>query len=78
MVDALAVAEKLRLTHPNHFATLVRVPVTFQRVHYDRCFTFHISIQWNLRTMNTMGPTVLSLVERPALSQRSHEVLAWD
>ncbi|CAI8039430.1 Gamma-butyrobetaine dioxygenase [Geodia barretti] len=36
VVDALAVAEKLRLTHPNHFATLVRVPVTFQRVHYDR------------------------------------------
>ena len=36
VVDALAVVEKLRVTHPHHFSTLVRVPATFNRTHYDR------------------------------------------
>ena len=41
IVDALAVVEKLRVTHPHHFATLVRVPTTFQRIHYERyIYTF--------------------------------------
>ena len=34
IVDGLAVVEKLRVTHPHHFDTLVRVPTTFQRI-YD-------------------------------------------
>ena len=36
IVDALAVVEKFRVTHPHHFSTLVRVPATFHRIHYDR------------------------------------------
>jgi gamma-butyrobetaine dioxygenase len=36
VIDTLAVVEKLRVTHPHHFATLVRVPATFQRIHYQR------------------------------------------
>ena len=36
IVDALAVAEKLRVTHPHHFATLVRVPSTYHSIHYER------------------------------------------
>ena len=36
MIDALAVVEKLRVTHPRHFATLVRIPATFHRIHYKR------------------------------------------
>ena len=36
VVDALAVVERLRVTHPHHFDTLVRVPATFQRIHYNR------------------------------------------
>ena len=36
VVDALAVAEKLRVTHPHHFDTLVRVPATFHRIYYKR------------------------------------------
>ena len=43
IVDALAVVEKFRLTHPHHFSTLVRVPATFHRIHYDR-YTVYIHI----------------------------------
>ena len=43
VVDALAVAEKFRVTHPHHFSTLVRVPATFHRIHYDR-YTVYIHI----------------------------------
>ena len=43
IVDALAVVEKLRVTHPHHFDTLVRVPATFHRIHHPMCVahTFH-------------------------------------
>ena len=37
VTDVLAVVEKMRITHPHHFATLVRIPATFHRIHYDRC-----------------------------------------
>ena len=36
VVDLLAVTERLRVTHPHHFATLVRIPATFIRIHYER------------------------------------------
>ena len=36
LVDGLAAFENLRVTHPHHFATLARVPATFQRIYYDR------------------------------------------
>ena len=36
VVDLLAVMERLRVTHPHHFATLVRIPATFIRIHYKR------------------------------------------
>jgi len=35
-VDAWHVAETLRATHPDHFDTLTRVPVTLEKVHFDR------------------------------------------
>ena len=37
VTDVLAVVEKMRVTHPHHFATLVRVPATYHRIHSDRC-----------------------------------------
>ena len=39
IVDSLAAVEKFRIKHPQHFATLVRVPATFHRIHYERSFT---------------------------------------
>ena len=35
-VDVFDVVEELRHQHPDHFNTLCSVPVTFQKVHYDR------------------------------------------
>ena len=43
IVDALAVVEKLRVTHPHHFDTLVRVPATFQRIYHSLCVARTIS-----------------------------------
>ena len=37
LVDALAVLERLRHTHPQHFSTLARVPTNYHRVHDNRC-----------------------------------------
>ena len=39
--------------------------------------TNYINIQWNLRTRDTMGPTILSLVERSSLSRRSNNTLKY-
>ena len=35
-MDAYPVLEELRQKHPEHFATLARVPATFQKIHYER------------------------------------------
>ena len=35
-VDAWPVIERLRAEHPTDFATLVRIPATFQKIHYNR------------------------------------------
>ena len=44
VVDLLAVMEKLRVTHPHHFDTLVRVPATFNRIHYERFIHYTYTI----------------------------------
>ena len=36
MVDCFAAADDLRTSDPEAFDTLVRVPATFQKIHYDR------------------------------------------
>ena len=36
LLDAYPVLEELRQKHPEHFATLARVPATFQKIHYER------------------------------------------
>ena len=36
LLDAYPIMEELRQKHPEHFATLARVPATFQKVHYER------------------------------------------
>ena len=51
IVDALAVAEKFRVTHPHHFSTLVRVPATFHCIHYDR-YTVYIHIHIQCKDIN--------------------------
>ena len=35
-LDVFHVAEQFRKDHPDKFHTLVRVPATFQKIHYDR------------------------------------------
>ena len=32
VLDSFAVAEEMREKHPQHFATLTRIPITFQRI----------------------------------------------
>ena len=39
LLDAFAVVEEMRKKHPQHFATLTRVPTTFQRIHSKRLAT---------------------------------------
>ena len=39
LLDAFAVVEEMRKKHPQHFATLARVPTTFQRIHSKRLAT---------------------------------------
>ena len=39
LLDAFAVVEEMRKKHPQHFATLTRVPTTFQRIHSKRLVT---------------------------------------
>ncbi|XP_078591276.1 putative gamma-butyrobetaine dioxygenase isoform X2 [Branchiostoma floridae x Branchiostoma japonicum] len=36
LLDVFPVVEHLRVHHPEDFNTLVRVPVTFQKIHFDR------------------------------------------
>jgi len=33
LLDAFAVVEEMRVKHPQHFATLTRVPATFEKAH---------------------------------------------
>ena len=33
LLDAFAVVEEMRVKHPQHFATLARVPATFEKTH---------------------------------------------
>jgi hypothetical protein len=50
VVDLLAVMERLRVTRPHHFATLIRVPATFFRIHYKRssyAFDTHTPYLWS-------------------------------
>lgn len=35
-IDAFYVAEKLREKYPHHFQTLLKVPATFKKIHFDR------------------------------------------
>lgn len=40
LLDIFAVAERFRETHPEEFNTLVRVPATFQKIHFERSVPF--------------------------------------
>ena len=35
-LDAFHVAEEMRKQHPEEFDSLVRIPATFQKIHFDR------------------------------------------
>jgi gamma-butyrobetaine dioxygenase len=58
IVDALAVVEKLRVTHPHHFSTLVKVPTTFHRIHYERDYPVHMVYRTPLIHLNGDGQIV--------------------
>ena len=44
-LDGFLVAEELRRRRPDAFATLLRVPATFQKIHYARASPAHIVCQ---------------------------------
>ena len=44
LLDAFPVLEEMRRCFPIHFATLVRVPATFQKIHYDRYIPLYMQI----------------------------------
>ncbi|XP_067682429.1 probable gamma-butyrobetaine dioxygenase [Haliotis asinina] len=44
-LDVFRVAEDFRKQNPGHFQSLVEVPATFQKVHYDRESPVHITFQ---------------------------------
>ena len=78
--------ERQHKSHPHYRVPQLRHqnPV-FTIVHYASDVTYsvkvcgsYVYIQLDLPTRDTMGPTILSLVERSSLSQRSNnKVLAW-
>ena len=48
LLDAFQVAQQFRVTHPVEFQSLVKIPASFQTMHYDRfvgfllvCFCFY-------------------------------------
>ena len=43
----------------------------------SKSITFYTGIQWNLRTRDTLGATILSLVERLSLSQKENNTLKY-
>jgi gamma-butyrobetaine dioxygenase len=43
LLDGFAVAERLRSEHPLAFATLVRIPAAFQKVHAARASPAHMT-----------------------------------
>ena len=64
MVDLLAVMEELRVTHPHHFDTLVRVPATFYRIHYERFASIHSTHEYIRLAIITMRIILLLLTFR--------------
>ncbi|XP_031571476.1 uncharacterized protein LOC116305659, partial [Actinia tenebrosa] len=44
-LDVFAVAESFRETHPEEFNTLVRVPATFQKIHFERDYPVYLKYQ---------------------------------
>ncbi|KAL8588863.1 hypothetical protein ACOMHN_051457 [Nucella lapillus] len=44
-LDVFQVAEEFRETHPDHFSTLVNVPATFQKIHYERDYPVEMKYQ---------------------------------
>jgi hypothetical protein len=44
-LDGIMLAEEFRKRHPQHFETFLRVPATFQKIHYQRASPVHIQMQ---------------------------------
>ena len=60
LVDGLAVLERLRHTHPQHFSTLARVPTNYHRIHYNRC-RVHFILVYGSIPMFPMVPKSLGM-----------------
>ena len=68
MYDVHACTCTYTLCHVIRYVRSAQYSIT---LHYD-CTQGDSNTQGNLRTRDTMGPTILSLVERSSLSQRSN------
>lgn len=58
MMDAFALAERMRARHPEHFAALTRVPVTFKKIHYERSEPVHMTYRRPLISLNPEGDII--------------------
>ena len=57
-VDAVAVAETLRLVDPEAFHVLTKVPATFQKIHYDRPEPVHLVYRRPHISVNNAGDVI--------------------
>lgn len=44
LLDSFPVLEEMRECHPKHFATLTKVPATFQKIHYERYYCTAVKV----------------------------------
>eukprot|EP00730_Choanoeca_flexa_P006833 TRINITY_DN12229_c5_g2_i3.p1 TRINITY_DN12229_c5_g2~~TRINITY_DN12229_c5_g2_i3.p1 ORF type:complete len:455 (+),score=82.70 TRINITY_DN12229_c5_g2_i3:135-1499(+) len=52
LMDAFAIAQRLREAHPDAFDTLTRMPMVFEKVHYNRKLPVHLVAKKNLITVD--------------------------
>ena len=57
-VDAVAVAETLRVVDPEAFHVLTKVPATFQKIHYDRPEPVHLVYRRPHISVNNAGDVI--------------------
>ena len=68
-VDPSYTVKPLNKGHPGEIESFI--------FFYSLRFPRSEEVQWNLRTRDTMGPMILSLVERSSLSRRSNNTLKY-
>eukprot|EP00040_Diaphanoeca_grandis_P016487 m.85064 g.85064 ORF g.85064 m.85064 type:complete len:476 (-) comp25827_c0_seq2:83-1510(-) len=58
LLDCAPLIEKFRADHPQHFATLCRIPTRFQKVHFDRDDPVDVVYHIPIITQNSSGKII--------------------